>query len=300
MARSDRRGYIARVNRAPRVALLFACAVGTLGSQAGEQQTAEARIQAELAQHTEIEEQAALLARLAWPDEGVKDHMVACLARKALVLYGDRALPALRERILNAPSRFRVDALSALTETRLVVLAGRPADYLPALDEALWQDSVEAVRLAMYTVRPYQFFRPAMLPIIDRALEHPELLPAAIRTLAELRDDRARFFLDDQMRNGPPNGRAAAARALATIGGLALEPLRQAALDDTVEVRDLAVDALLPVTTVGDLATLFEYLGRYPSDDPARAARVKERALHLDAMLQAHEASEAATPTRRD
>jgi len=284
----------------PRVALLLAWALLGDGAAATVREAAEARVRDEVARHPEIADQATALARLAWPDEGVTDPLVSSLAREKLVLYADHALPMLRERIRNAPARFRADIVSALTETRLVVLAGRPSDYLPALDDALWYGPAESARAAMYSLLPYRFYRPALLPMIDRALEYPELLPVTIRSLAAFGDHRARFFLDDQMRHGPPDVRDDAASALATIGGLALEPLREAALADSAELRARAVDALLPVTTASELATLFEYLGRYPSDDPARTARVEQRALHLDALLQAQQAHEAASPTERD
>lgn len=257
-----------------------------------------ARMREAVARTPKIEDQATTLARLAWPDEGVSDPLLSTLARAELVSYADHALPALRERLQRGPSIFSADVLSALLETRLLVLAGRPADFVPTIDEALWSGSPEAVRLAMHAMQPYRFYRPALLPMIDRALEHPELLGVAIRNLGAFADDRARFFLAEQMRAGPSDVRSSAGRALATIGGLALEPLREAALAADPELRGIAVDALLPVTTVGELATLFEYLGRYAQDDPARVARVQERATHLDALLQAQQASEAATPLR--
>ena len=272
------------------------CALACTAALATPRDEALARLRAAVAAQPGVPEQAQVLAQLAWPDADTTDPLLASLAREELVGYGDHAIAAMRERLQFGPARFGADVTSALLETRLVVLAGRPTDYVPALDDALWSSSPEAARLAMYAMRPYRFYRPALLPMIDRGLEHPELLSVTIRNLAAFADDRARFFLDEQMRTGRPDCRVAAARALAEIGGLALEPLSQAALAEAPDLRGMAIDALLPVTTVGELATLFEYLGRFPTDDAARVARVQERALHLDGLLQAHQATEAATP----
>lgn len=275
-----------------------ACVLVAAAAAASEREAALARMREAVAARPAVPDQATTLARLAWPDGGVSDPLLASIAREELVRYGDHAIPALRERLRSGPPIFGADITSALLETRLVVTAGRPADYVPTIDDALWSGSPEAARLAMYAMRPYRFYRPSLLPMIDRGLEHPELLGVAIRNLAQFGDDRARFFLDEQMRTGPPDCRVPAANALAAIGGLALEPLRQATLADAPDLRAIAVDALLPVTTVSELATLFEYLGRHATDDAARVARVQERALHLDGLLQAHQAAEAASPAR--
>lgn len=297
MAGRPGRGYIARVIRLRLAGLALLAVAGTSSlAVADDREEALVRMRAAVAAKPALADQATTLAHLAWPDDRAVNPPLAAAARAELVLYGDDAIPALRERLEGGPAVFSADVLSALLETRLVVLAGRPSDYVPTIDQALWTGSPEAVRLAMYSMREQQFYRPALLPMIDRGLEHPELLGVSIRNLAAFRDDRARFFLGEQLRSGPPDCRDPSARALATIGGLALETLRDAALSDNPELRASAIDALLPVTTVGELATLFEYLDRYATDDAARVGRVRERALHLDSLLQAHQASEAATP----
>jgi hypothetical protein len=297
VAGPPRRGYIARVIRTPCSALALVLAVGgSAVAFADDRDAAIVRMRQAVAARPALAAQAATLASFAWPDDRKIDPPLAAAARAELILYGDAAIPALRERLEYGPAVFGADVLSALLETRLVVAAGRPADFVPAIDTGLWASSPETARLAMYAMREQRFYRPALLPMIDRALEHPELLGAAIRSLAEFHDDRARFFLGEQMRSGPVDCRGAAARALATIGGLALETLREATLADDAALRATAIDALLPVTTVGELATLFEYIDRYPEDDAARVAKVRERALHLDRLLQSHQASEAANP----
>ena len=142
------------------------------------------------AQALTIPAQATALAELAWPD-GEIDPAVASLARNQIVEFGDRGLDAMRARLLEGDPRYGVDITSAMIETRLVVRAGLPHNYIPALYDALWYGGVDTKRLAMIELA-HQDFPPSMLPVIDSAYEYPELTGTVIRTLARLGDDRAR------------------------------------------------------------------------------------------------------------
>lgn len=232
-----------------------------------------------------IPEQARALAELAWPDEPKGDPRVRALARRQIVGFGDHGLAALQERLLSGPKRYAADITSALIETRLVVSSGLPAQYLPAVYDALWFGPPDAKRLAMAELARFRYF-PALLPIIDAAHEYPRLTPSAIESLGQLGDERARFYLGEVLQAGRPPQHEAAANALARIGGLAIETLRDATASPRAEIRGAAIDALIPVSRVEDLTILYEYAAQFPEDDARRVELVVQRARQLESLVE--------------
>lgn len=241
-----------------------------------------------------IPAQAEALARLAWPDDGVADPQVSALARQQLVGFGDRGLQALQERLVTADNRFGADITSAVIETRLVVTAGLPPQYIPALYDAVWFGSQDAKRLGMVELAEYRFL-PAMLVFIDAAYEYPEITETVIRSLKRLGDDRARHYLGQLLLSGDPDHLQLAADALAAIGGRAIETLRDATASTRAEIRGAAIDVLVPVSGVDDLTILYEYVAQFPDDDPQRIDLVLQRAAQLESMLEARQELDAAT-----
>jgi HEAT repeat protein len=153
---------------------------------------------------------------------------------------------------------------------------------------------MDAKRLAMVELARYRFPL-ATLPMIDAAYEYPRLRPSVIRTLGQQGDDRARHFLGELMMSGDPDFLYQAAEALATIGGRAIDTLREATTSPDPTLRGAAIEALMPVSGVDDLTILYEYVASYPEDPPERLDLVLQRAAQLEAMLEARQDVDAAS-----
>jgi HEAT repeat protein len=230
-----------------------------------------------------IPEQADALARLAWPVED-GDPTVMLLARKALVAYGEYAIPTLRRSVTAVRPDQQQEVVWALTRAFLKMASGLPAEYLIGLEEATWYGTREA-RLRAIPELGHHRYRPSLLTIVDAAYEDPEVVPTAIEALGMMGDDRARFFLEKMMLEGGPEVRGLAAAALARIGDAALLPLKLAARSDDPAVRLVAIQALLPVATVDDISTLHEYVYNHPDDDPGILEAVRASAMMLEEAL---------------
>lgn len=241
-----------------------------------------------------IPEQARALARLAWLDPDV-DAPTRAAAREQLIGYGKHALLPIREVIRDGAMPLRADATMALIQTFYRLTAGSPPDYLPGLEEALWYGSVEARRMALYELSRHRY-PPAMLPTIDTAYEFPVLRSLCIRSIARYGDDSARHFLREALESDSAYERRLAAAALASIGAKAFETLKDAALDGEGTVRDSAVAALLPYTTVDDLSVLYGYVeaarageeaaARAAASDPGVLAQVRDRIEQLEERVR--------------
>ena len=242
-----------------------------------------------------IPEQARALVELAWPEEPKGDPRVRALARRQIVGFGDYGLSAMQQRLVSGPRRYAADITSALIETRLVVASGLPAQYLPALYDAVWFGTPEAKRLAMAELARFRYF-PALLPIIDAAYEYPRLTASAIESLGQLGDERARYYLGDVLQSGRPPHHLAAANALARIGGRAIETLREATTSPRAEIRGAAIDALIPVSRVEDLTILYEYVAQFPGDDARRLELVVQRARQLESLIEGRQYRDSTEP----
>ena len=240
-----------------------------------------------------IPKQADALARLAWPAED-GDPNVMLLARKALMAYGEYAIPSLRKAVTSVRPDQQEEVVWALTRAFLQIDTGLPSEYLIGLEEATWFGTREARLRAIPELGRHRY-RPSMLTIIDAAYDDPELMPTVIESLGMMRDTRARFFLEKVMLEGAPEVRGQAAAALARIGGTALYPLKLAMRSDDPEVRLVAVQALLPVATVDDISTLHEYAYNHPDDDPGILEAVRASALMLEEALARQAEAESAS-----
>ena len=242
----------------------------------------------------EIPLQVEALIRLAWFDQDFGPE-VAARAREELVLLSDHALPGLRTALRKVKPEQQAEVVDAIIRGRPVMATGSAPQYLPAIDDAIWFGSREARRLAVPEAARLGY-RPSLLPMIDAALEDPELLPLTVQSLGTLRDDRARFFLEEQLLGGDEQIRGLAAGSLAKLGGRAKGPPHSAMQSESREVRLAAVRALIPIATVEDLSALFEYYGSHPDDDPATLEEVKDTALRLELLFQQDQELESPTP----
>jgi hypothetical protein len=247
------------------------------------------------AQAADIPGQALALARLSWP-EGERDAEVAALAREKLVHYGDYAFQALFEATDWVPEHYMTDVAAALLEARKLNRSGMPVAYLPALERVVWYGSAGARRLAIRELARNRYL-PAMLPAIDAAYEDPALVEPVVALLPQFGHAGARFYLEHVLLEGDTEQQRLAASSLARIGGRALETLRDATLSERREVREAAIGALLPLTGVNDLTTLYEYVATHPGDDPDALQKVRERAVQLEELLDRALERESATPT---
>jgi hypothetical protein len=240
-----------------------------------------------------IPRQAEALVALAFPDEEI-DRTVMLLARKTLVAYGAYAIPSLRRAVTTVRPEHQADVVWTMTRTFLRIDTGLPAEYLIGLEEAAWFGTREARLRAIPELGRHRY-RPSLLTIIDAAYEDPEIVPAAIDALAMMGDDRARFFLEEQMLEGDPEVRGLAAAALARIGETALLPLKLAVRSEDPEVRLVAIQALLTVATVDDISTLHEYVYNHPDDDDATVRAVRASAIALEEQLSRQAEADAAS-----
>lgn len=238
------------------------------------------------------------LAGLAW-GEDTESEALAFRAREKLIESGHSGMGAITEALTWAePTRF-ADIMLTSIETEARFSSGDSPYTGPAIERCLWFGPPDAKRVAMeyLSIRPIGIF---LLAVMDSAYDYPELTPAVIDTLALMRDPRARFFLADRLQTGTPAIRRRAAEALAAIGGPAHEYLRAWALSEERELRQVAFRALLPVSTIGDLTTLYEYVALFPDDDPEMLAALRARAERLEEALARQEQLDSATPALDD
>jgi hypothetical protein len=230
-----------------------------------------------------IPEQAEALVRLAWLDDH-QDPLVRALAREQLVDFGKHSTQALYEAIPQVDPAFTADVTLTLIESRRRLESAGPHDFIAALEQAIWFGSVDAKWLAIREIKRFSY-HPALLPIIDAAVEYPELAGVTMKCLGELGDDRARFYLGRHLAESDPELRLMAAEALADIGGRAIPTLREATLSEDAGTRHAAIEALLPRTSLNDLTILHEYVYLHPDDDPAILEKVRDRAVLLESLM---------------
>ncbi len=257
----------------------------------GGESSPEEIVEQALRQAGSIPAQAEALARLAWPAEE-KDPALAAFARDKLGGFGMHGMKAIRRAIQWVKPEQQASVVATLLQAFRWVTADIPPDYLPALEEAVWFGTREARRLAIPELARLGY-QSALLTLMDAGLEDPELLPLVIEALEQLRDDRARFFLERVMRENLGGQRQAAADALGRIGERARVPLKAALRAEDPALRIAAARALVAVASVDDLPALFEYVYRYPDEDPelVRAVRERAEALERQAVGQASEGS---------
>lgn len=245
-----------------------------------------------------IQGQARTLARLAWGD-GNDNHELAARAREKLTLYGKHGMQAIAESFQWTDLTLSSDIMLAIIEAEKEMSSGTSSYTTVAVDHAIWFGSPEAKRLAMQ----YMSERPIailLLSVMDAAYEYPQLIPIVIETLETIRDDHARFFLAERMEQGDTRTRERVAAAMATIGGQCFQYLRAWALSEQPELREIALRALLPNTTIGDLTTLYEYVAMFPDDDPNLLIALQARAQILEALFEAQQEIDSASPQLDD
>jgi hypothetical protein len=238
--------------------------------------------------------QALALVRLAWPDEPGTPGLAEA-ARTRLIGYGQDALPALREGIQLVKPEHQADLVTVMIEARQLVLSGIPTGWKTGLTDIMWFGTREARLRALPELARARVGQ-AVLPIIDAAIEDPELLPSAIVALGKIGDRRARFFLEEVMLEGDPALRPDAAVALANIGGKAIFPLKAALRSDERSTRLNAVRALLPIATIHDLSALYSYVYAHPDDDPDTIQAVKSAVTALEKLAAGVEEQDPSLP----
>lgn len=286
----------------PLVPLVFAVVFGSVPASAttpAAPSAAEtARVDAELAKalgssHDPLQ-QARALCRLAWPLSGARDEAVAAGARKALETFGTRYMFALQEAINVSPVEYGDEILRTLM---IQQEQGNPQDIpelVPALLDGLWLGDRAAKERA---IRALLAFRPALAvqPMIDAAIEYPELTPLVVQTLGRYRYEQARFWLEKIMIEGPEELRPAAASSLAQIRGAALGPLKNGLKAPDRATRLLAARALLASATEYELGAIYEYLERHADDDAVLTESLKRTAERFEKEIAARDAAEAAS-----
>jgi hypothetical protein len=206
-----------------------------------------------------------------------------CGSVRQLLHFGDEAIPALADAIKRVAPRHQADVVATLIDARFHVRAGAPPRYVPALESALWSDSIEARRLAMNEVSRYGAAS-SVLPVVDAIHEDPELLLPGIASLARLRQPQAGPFLEAVLRRGQGAERLAAARALGEIGDAGRTVLRDAARSEDAGLQRAAFAGLAQVAEVSDLALLRQYLALHPGAEDEVVRLVRDRAEQLERL----------------
>jgi hypothetical protein len=262
------------------ICTVAAAAAPSIGS---DRQSAQEIVNRAKAAAPSIRAQAETLVRLAWLDDH-GDAMVASLAREQLVQFGIHSTKALYTALPRIDLVFTADVTLTLIESRRLVGSGSPHEFIAALEQAIWFGSVDAKRLAIREIKRFGY-RPAMLPIIDAAVEYPELAEQVIKVLGHFGDDRARIYLGQQLLEADPATRLLAADSLARIGGMAIQTLREATFSPDEGIRHAAIEALVPHTSLSDLTILHEYVYMHPDDDPEILEMVRDRAMLLESLM---------------
>jgi hypothetical protein len=255
---------------------------------------AKAAVSAALGSSHDPLQQARALCRLAWPLEGTRDEAAAAEARTTLETFGSRYMFSLQEALNVAPARYTDEIVRTIM---IQQQQGNPNDMpelVPSLLDALWVGSRDAKERA---IRALIMFRPALAvqPMIDAAIEHPDLAPLVVQMLGTYRYEQARFWLDKMMIEGPQDLRAPAAASLAQIGGAALGPLKNGLKAPDRETRVLAARALLASATEYELGAIYEYLEKHGDDDATLTHSLKVTAEKFEQQIAARDAAEAAS-----
>ncbi|MBZ5640847.1 MAG: HEAT repeat domain-containing protein [Acidobacteriia bacterium] len=244
-----------------------------------------------------IEAQAEALTALAWPAGG-GDPTVRAMAKEKLILFGQPGMAALWKSLITVKPSDKADVVKTLLAEFRQLTGGLPPEYLPALDDAIWFGTRESRRIAIPEVARFNQEGP-VLSIIDAAMEDPEILPTAVDALGRLGDPRGRFFLERVLNEGKPGVREKAAVALARVGEPGRAVLKTATRSGNKEIRLAAIRSLLPVVTVDDLSSLYEYTAAHAADDPPTAKAVDAAAARLEKILEATRAADSASPAPR-
>lgn len=276
-------------------AMVFLTAVTFSPVRAVPPEEADRIVRDAVARAPNIPGQVSELLQLAWFQKPL-DPAVSASAQRSLAEYGRVSLQPLALAI----DRVRPEQLVEVVRVLMAASdnAGPGAQGYPtALTDVLWSRERAAKKLVIPELARYRF-TPAVLPLIDSAKDDPELLPDVVTALGAIGDVRARFFLDRVLNEPDPALRQSAAASLARIGGVALEPLRNAMRSTSRELRLAAVRALLPVSSEQDLTAFYDYLSAHPDDDPATVQAVRSTAEHFEKVLADKQAAEAASPPK--
>ena len=279
--------------------LLVLLVAGALAASAATTPTADeaARVESAIASalsksHDPLE-QARALCRLAWPLTGTRDEAVAAGARTALETFGTRYMYALQEAVNVSPVEYTGEIVRTLLVQQQQGTPNEMPELVPALLDALWIGNRDAKEQAIHGLL---LFRPALAvqPMIDAAIEYPDLTPLVVTTLGRYRYEQARFWLEKIMIEGPEELRAPAASSLAQIRGAALGPLKNGLKAPDRATRVLAARALLASATEYELGAIYEYIERHGDDDAVLTDSLKRTAERFEKEIAARDAAEAA------
>ena len=238
-------------------------------------------------------QQARALCRLAWPLTGTRDEAVAAGARKALETFGTRYMYALQEAVNISPVEYTDEIVRTLMIQQQDGPVSDMPELVPTLLDALWVGNQAAKARAIEALLA---FRPALAvqPMIDAAIQYPELTGLVVNTLGRYRYEQARFWLEKIMIEGPEELRAPAASSLAQIRGAALGPLKNGLKAPDRATRVLAARALLASATEYELGAIYEYIERHADDDAVLTDSLKRTAERFEREIAARDAADAA------
>jgi hypothetical protein len=236
--------------------------------------------------------QARKLVELAWPS-GKRDEVVSARARLELIRFGDHSMEALRAALNSVKPAYTEEVMATILQAQKEARVEFSQAHLPAVIDALWVGNHGAKLLAIQALHS-DHTAMAVAPLIDSAIADPTLVQPVVEVLGDLRYPQARFYLETVMMQGPPELRPLAASSLASIGGLALGPLKTALKSGDRNVRLLAVRTLLPAATEYDLGAIYEYIDKHGDDDPQLTEALKVSATSIEKAIAARDASKAA------
>lgn len=275
------------------VVLVLFAALAVPAAAALSEKDAWRELQRELARPENDGRMIEVLVDLAWLRPGV-DPAVSALARQRIPESGGDALFHLGRALDRVPRDRTAEVAETLVATRAFVTFGLHPNYAPALYTVLWVGDRKAKEIVIPQIARERV-RAALLPLIDSAIDDPELTPLVLEAAAQIGEDRARFWIEQVLLDPSGRYREQAASALAKIGNRAMDPLENALRSQDRALRLVAVRAILSAPTENELTALYEYLGAHPDDDPATLESVKETTVRLEKALEERRAQEAAS-----
>lgn len=117
---------------------------------------------------------------------------------------------------------------------------------------------------------------------IDATYLHPELTQAALLAVGAAGDAHVASFVVEQLASDDPLVAATARRVTWQLQRYTVERIKQAMTSDDAKMRAAAVDALLPIAVLDDLAALYRWL----EQDGDGAPEVRDRVIRVIAELE--------------
>lgn len=125
---------------------------------------------------------------------------------------------------------------------------------------------------------------------IDAAIVDPGLTRHALHAISRTQATFVARWVTEQLSSEDPLVRATAKRTIYELGRRAVAPLKSAVASVDAEIRNLALDALLPMANADDVSLLYEWLTTHGEENPQLRDRVLRAVAEIESGLYEGEA----------